>query len=113
MVVSKYFYFHPYLGKWSNLTKKILHFQMGRFNQHLAGDDQNHRKKTHRIFFLRKLVEAKRFTPELSKEAQVGSEYREEGNGIQILTTILKESWKWKRTLRCFSLVLTADNIPE
>ena len=53
---------------------------MGRFNHHLAGDDQNHRK-THR-FFLRKLVEAKRFTPELSKEAQVGSEYREEGNGI-------------------------------
>ena len=23
VVVSKYFYFHPYLGKWSNLTKKI------------------------------------------------------------------------------------------
>jgi len=96
----KYFYFHPYLGKWSNLTN-ILHFQMGWFNHHLAGDDQNHRKEP-TVFFLRKLVEAKRFTPELSKEAQVGSEYREEGNGIQILTTILKESWKWNRKLDVF-----------
>jgi len=40
--------------------------------------------------FLRKLVEAKRFTLELSKEAQVGSESREEGNGR--LATISKES---------------------
>ena len=38
-VVSNNFYFHPYLGKWSNLTTNI--FQMGWFNHQLVKHVEN------------------------------------------------------------------------